>query len=187
MTYDSTPTPAGGLRLAAAAGHVVLTQAELDQLVNELESLRATHRAGLAERLRHARGVGVAGDNDDHLAAYEDAAVDEAKITQLERVIASATVIAGARSGDGMAGLGSVVRVEDTRGRRAEYEIVGIRNGGAGRPQVTPASPMGQALLGARAGNTVSVMLPDGRERSLRVLAVVDAEAQRPEADRKIA
>jgi transcription elongation factor GreA len=186
MTYDSTPTPPLGLRLAAAAGHVVLTQAELDQLIEEVEALRSAHRKGHAERLRDARGFGVSGDNDDHLAAFEDAVVDEVKIKQLERVIASATVIDGAGPEDGAAGLGSTVRVEDQAGRRREYEIVGVRGQADTRSQVTPASPMGQALLGARAGDTVSVLLPNGRERSLVVLDVVSSEVKR-RAERKIA
>ena len=172
MTYQSTPIPAGGRPPAAAPGGVVLTQAEYDQLVEELEALRAAHRAGLAERLRDARGYGVAGDNDDHLAAYEDAAIDEARITQLERVIASATVVEGTRAADGMVGLGSVVEVEDEKGKRSQYEIVGVRDPAAERPQVTPASPIGQALMGARAGDTVRVLLPNGRTRELTVLSV---------------
>ncbi len=153
----------------------LLTQTELDQLVDELESLRSAHREGHAERLRHARGFGVAGDNDDHLAAFEDAVVDEVKIAQLERVIAFATVIDGVGTDDGAAGLGSIVRIEDKAGRHLEYEIVGVRSQDGTRPQVTPASPVGQALLGARAGDRVSVLLPNGRERSLAVLAVCEA------------
>jgi transcription elongation factor GreA len=185
MTHDSTPTPNGGLRLAAAAGRAILTQSELDRLTAELESLRSAHRDGHAERLRNARGFGVAGDNDDHLAAFEDAVVDEVKIAQLERVIRFATVIDD-HVDDGAAGLGSIVRVEDQRERRTEYEIVGVRSENGALPQVTPASPMGQALLGARTGDTVSVTLPNGRERSLKVLAVIAPEVAR-RAERKIA
>jgi transcription elongation GreA/GreB family factor len=77
--------------------------------------------------------------------------------------------------------------VEESPGRRTEYELVGVRSRDAGRSQVTPGSPIGQALLGARAGDTVRVVLPNGRERSLTVLAVVSAEATSPPADRKIA
>jgi transcription elongation GreA/GreB family factor len=122
--YDTMPDRNGGLRLAAAPGRVVVTQLEFDQLVAELATLRSTHREDLAERLRDARGRGVAGDNDDRLAVIEDAAVDEVKIAQLERLIASVTVIDGAAA-DGAAGLGSVVRVEASSGRVSEYEIVG--------------------------------------------------------------
>jgi transcription elongation factor GreA len=176
--YETTPDRNDGLRFGAAPGRVVVTQLELDQLVEELETLRSTHREDLAARLRDARGRGVAGDNDDRLAVMEDAAVDEVKIAQLERLIASVTVIDAAVA-DGAAGLGSIVRVEAPGGRVAEYEIVGVRSERAGRTQVTPASPMGQALLGARPGDTVSVTLPNGRERAFEVLAVdaVDAQA----------
>ena len=168
MMYDTTPHP----DVAATAGRVMLTRAEHDQLIDEFESLRLAYRDGHAERLRDARGFGVAGDNDDHLAAFEDAFVDEVKIAQLERLIASATVIdvAGA---DGTAGLGSIVHVEDHSGRRAEYELVGRRTEDASRMQVTPASPVGQALIGARAGDTVKVQLPNGRQRALNVVAVL--------------
>jgi transcription elongation factor GreA len=174
--YETTPDRNDGLRFGAAPGRVVVTQLELDQLVEELETLRSTHREDLAARLRDARGRGVAGDNDDRLAVIEDAAVDEVKIAQLERLIASVTVIDAAA--DGAAGLGSIVRVEAPGGRVAEYEIVGVRSARAGRTQVTPASPMGQALLGARPGDTVSVTLPNGRERAFEVLAVDAADAQ---------
>jgi transcription elongation factor GreA len=176
--YETTPDRNDGLRFGAVPGRVVVTQLELDQLVEELATLRSAHREDLAARLREARGRGVAGDNDDRLAVLEDAAVDEVKIAQLERLIASVTVIDGAGAGDGAAGLGSVVSVEAPGGRVAEYEIVGVRSEHAGRTQVTPASPIGQALLGARPGDTVSFTLPNGRERSLKVLDVDAEEAQ---------
>lgn len=185
MTYNSTSHPRGRLRLAAA-GRVILTRAEFDRLLQELEALRRAHHDDLAERLRHARGSGVTGDNDDQLAAFEDAVVGEVRIRQLERRIASATVIDGVGAGDGAAGLGSVVHVEESPGRRTEYELVGVPTGDASRPQVTPGSPMGQALFGARAGDTVRVIPPNGRERSLTVLAVT-AKAKSAPADRRIA
>jgi len=185
MTHD-TPDARPPLRLAAA-GRVILTQTEYDQVQEDLDALRSAHRDDLAERLRHARGFGVMGDNDDQLAAFEDAVVHEVKIRQLERLIASATVLDRVGAPDGAAGLGSVVHVEESPGRRTEYELVGVRGRDARRPQVTPGSPIGQVLLGARAGDTVRVTLPNGRERSLTVLAVVNPEAKSRPADRKIA
>src|SRR4051794_7965355 len=125
----------------------VLSPHDFDQVLRELESLRSAHRADLAARLRDARDFGSPGDDDDRLAALEDVAVDRVRIARLERVVASATVVDGADAGDGTAGLGSVVRVRDHAGREAEYELVGRRIAGAGRTQVTPASPVGEALL----------------------------------------
>jgi transcription elongation factor GreA len=166
LASPSVPTPGG----------VLLTQVELDNVVAELTALRSAHRDNYAQRLRRSRDFGLSADYDDQLAAFEDAVVDEVRIKRLERLIALATVIDDAAAADGSAGLGMVVRVQDGSGRRVEYELVGMRSEDAARPQVTTGSPMGQALLGARAGDTVRVTLPNGRERSLEVLAVIAAQ-----------
>ena len=180
MTYDTRPDPQFHSQFAAPAGGVMLSPADLTDAIRELDSLRSAHRADLAERLRDARAFGTAVDDDDHLAVLEDAAVERIKIAQLERLVASATVIDAAVAGDGIAGLGSVVRVHDQAGQETEYELVGRRNGDAKRTQVTLASPVGEALLGAQSGDVVRVTLPNGRERTLTVLAVLGRECDEP-------
>ena len=176
MTYDTTPDP----QFPGPASGVMLSPADLTDAIRELESLRSAHRADLAERLRDARAYGTAVDDDDHLAVLEDAAVERIKIAQLERLVASATVIDAAVAGNGIAGLGSVVRVHDQTGQETEYELVGRRSGDATRTQVTLASPVGDALLGAQSGDIVRVTLPNGRERMLTVLAVLARERDEP-------
>jgi transcription elongation factor GreA len=163
MTYDTT---------TRSPGSALLSRTDLDAAVRELESLRSAHRADVAERLRDARTYGAPGDDEDHL---DDAAFGEMRIAQLERLIASATLVEGATA-DGLVGLGSVVRVRDQSGRETEYEIVGRRLGGAARTQVTPASPVGEALIGARSGDRVRVVLPSGGRRTLTVMAVSGPE-----------
>lgn len=176
MTYDTTPDPRSAPPLARPPDGVILTSADFDEAVRELDLLRGAHRADVAERLRDARAFGTAVDDDDHVSVLEDTAVQRMKIAQLERLVASATVIDAAVDVAGAAGLGSVVRVRDDRGKETEYELVGRRGGGANRTQVTPASPVGEALLGSRAGDEVRVTLPNGRERTLTVLAVSPAD-----------
>src|SRR5829696_4019783 len=61
-----------------------LTAAEHVALVQELETLRARHETELAHRLRDARSFGRSADNDDLLTVLEEAAVDRARIAQLE-------------------------------------------------------------------------------------------------------
>ena len=68
---------------------IQLTETEYADLVTELETLRASHRAELAERLRNARDFGPAAENDDLHAVLEDAAIDRARIAQLEEPCAS--------------------------------------------------------------------------------------------------
>jgi len=176
MTFDTTPSPHGDPRLAPES--VMLSPTDLAEITRELELLRSTHRAEVAERLRDARTYGTAVGDDDHLAILEDAAVDRGKIAHLERLVASATIVDDTLADDGLAGLGSFVQVRDRAGRHTEYEIVGWRSADALRTQVTPASPIGKALLGARSGDVVRVLLPRGRERALEVTAVRRARAR---------
>jgi transcription elongation factor GreA len=152
--------------------HVLLTQADFDALVRELEALRIAHRDELARRLREARNFGGSTENDDLLAAAEDAVVDQARIAQLEELVRLAVVVDGPGVDDG-AGLGSTVRVSDDAGRTSEYLLVGRRGEDSERHEITMASPVGKALWGARLGDVVDVVLPDGRSRSLSVLEVI--------------
>lgn len=149
-----------------------LTETEYANLVTELETLRATHRSELAERLRDARDFGPAAENDDLHAVLEDASIDQARIARLEELVCSAAIVAWPDATDGRAGLGSSVLVEDEHGATARYALIGRRSTASTRHEVTLASPVGKALNGSRPGDTVHVELPRGRVRRLRVLEV---------------
>jgi transcription elongation factor GreA len=149
-----------------------LVQVDYEALLCELDELRATHRADLERRLRDARDFGSPADNDDVLAALEEAAVEGSRISQLEEVVRSAVVIDEPEY-DERAGLGCIVDVLDDEGRAAQYRLVGRRGAGAAPNDVSLASPVGKALVGARLGDLLRVLLPSARERTLRVMAVM--------------
>jgi transcription elongation factor GreA len=151
---------------------VTLTRSEFTELADEVDRLHAVHRADLAERLRDARSFGSPGDDDDWLSVMEDAAVERGRIAQLARLLAVARVADDAPGGDTRAGLGSVVRVRDDRGRTRDYALVGRLTVDAGRSEVSLGSPVGTALAGARAGDVVRVTLPSGHQRALHVVDV---------------
>jgi transcription elongation factor GreA len=180
MTYASPRTPRTPTAFAVPppASGVTLSPSDLNELTDELDRLRAAHSADLAERLRDARSFGSPGDDDDWLSVMEDAAVERARIAQLERLIAVARVVDDAPGDDAGAGLGTVVRVRDDRGRTREYELVGRLGATEDRSHVSLGSPVGRALLGSRAGDVVQVTLPSGRRRSLSVLEVRAARSE---------
>lgn len=155
-----------------AAPATQLTGADYDAVVRELDALRSRHRVELERRLRDARAFGSPGDDDDVLAVLEDIAVEEARIAQLEALLRSASIVDGSAAFDGRAGLGCTVRVAEQNGRTTEYLLVGRRHAGSDPSEVSSASPVGMALLGARAGDVVDVVLPNGRRRSLEIVAV---------------
>ena len=163
-------------------GRVQLTAPEYDRLVRELETLRGRYRAELARRLRDARTFGSPGDNDDVLAVFEDAAVDEARIAQLEGLLRSASVVDGEAISDGCARLGCRVVAAEENGRVVEFNLIGRHISSSGPRDVSLASPVGKALLGARAGDARKISLPDGRERTLTILEIDTLQADAAEA-----
>lgn len=135
----------------AEAATVMLSQADYDATVRELETLRTAYHA--------------------NLAALEDVTIDELRIAHLKRLLASATVVAGPET-LGAATLGSIVRVRKETGAVVDYTLVGRRAPDSPPTHVTPASPVGKALLGARDGDVATVLLPSGRGARLEVLDV---------------
>jgi transcription elongation factor GreA len=165
MAYESTQT-----RPRPSVG-ILLTRAGFRAREQELDQLRAAKRDDIGRRLRDARGYGEPAGNDDYLATREDEAIIDARIAALEAMLAQASVV---QTGGhpGVVGIGSVVIVDDANsGAGARYRLVGSHEAQA-PGDVSISSPVGQALLGRRAGETVTVSLPDGRTRRLRIASI---------------
>jgi transcription elongation factor GreA len=161
-----------GVRLGLVVG-----ASEYARYERELGRLRAARTRELPERLRRARGF-VAADAIEEIAhIHEDHAVVDARIARLEDLLRTATVVADAPGDDAVA-IGCVVEVEYRRtGRRARYRLSGIAAAADGL-SVSARSPVGQALMGRRAGDVVSVELPAGRVEELRIVAIAPPVAE---------
>ncbi|MFL5863361.1 MAG: GreA/GreB family elongation factor [Solirubrobacteraceae bacterium] len=161
-TVDGGP---GGFQNGATprSDGVPVTAAARQSLERSLASLRAEQRK-IPARLRIAREFGDTANNDEHLAIREDEALLAARIARLEDILARATDVdhAGVRES---VTIGSTVTVVDVDTReRLEY-VIGSAHGVMSRGPVSAVSPVGQALLGRRIGERVSVHLPHGRRR----------------------
>jgi transcription elongation factor GreA len=145
----------------------------------ELEALRTAARRDLAERMRDARQDGDLTDNPALHDLLEEQQQLERRIAALEAQLAVAEI--AAPSVDGRAGVGSVVRVRDADGGTFEYELVGSLESDAANGRVSIGAPVGQALLGQRAGARVEVQTPRGR-LTLAVLSVRSPAAEKETA-----
>lgn len=159
----------------------LITAGGLARLEQELEELRDPGRQELAERFRTARNDGDVAENPALIDLLEEHAQLERRIAVLEAQVANARVVAPSR--DGVAGLGTSVRVRDSAtGEVAEYELVGAAEADVGNGRVSLAAPVGRALFGRRKGNVVEVETPRGTI-ALEVLAVrVERAAERKAA-----
>jgi transcription elongation factor GreA len=141
-----------------------LTPTEKKQLEADLAELEGPRREAMVEAIATARGFGDLSENFEYHAAKNEQGLLERRITLLRDRLSRAVVVdAGARL-RGTIGVGSKVVIEDERGERLTVDISSV--GG-----VSPDSPLGRALLGAKDGDEVAVEAPAGRWRA-RVIEV---------------
>lgn len=159
-----------GLRRGDPAIYVVSPEVA-ESLEAQLADLRERKRQEISGRLRDARAFVGAADNDEHWAIREEEVVLDARIASLEALIQRARVADGGTFRSGAVILGSTATVEDLEtGETERYKIVGMHRQ-LERGEVSAASPIGQALLGRRAGERVTVDLPRGHPRRLEIVA----------------
>jgi transcription elongation factor GreA len=141
-----------------------LSQAAHDRLVAELEQLRTHGRIDLADRIERAREHGDLKENAEYHAAKEEKAKMEARIAKLFGILENAVIVEGAAGGDTVvAGSILLLRYSDDDEDEAERYLVGsIEERHDDLHVVSPQSPMGEALLGAKVGDTVAYQAPNG-------------------------
>ena len=137
---------------------VELTQKEYDALEAELAELKGPRRAEAVEAIATARAFGDLSENFEYHAAKDAQGLLERQIAVLEEKQRNATIVKKASSKASVIAVGSTVEVTDADGD--ELRVV-ISNSGA-QGAVAPDSPLGSALLGAAAGDTVTVNAPGG-------------------------
>jgi transcription elongation factor GreA len=156
-----------------AVDDVLVTAEGYERLSSELESLRSDGRRALSERLSAARADGHLEDNPALFDVLEEQLQLERRIATLEARLAAARV--AEPNGDGSAGIGSSVRLRDLEtGEPFDCQLVGAIEGNVGERRVSVEAPVGRAVLGASAGDIVTVASPRGELR-FEVMSVAPA------------
>ena len=152
---------------------VILTREGLDELQVQLEHLSGPRRREVAERIKEARGFGDISENAEYDHAKNEQAMLEARILQLEEKLRSATVIDEKSVEKDIVSVGSRVRVKDQKsGQSVAYQIVGSAEADPGENRLSNESPVGQALLGRKRGDVVTVVVPRGPSRKLKITKI---------------
>jgi transcription elongation factor GreA len=139
-----------------------MTPAQRLALEAELAELEGPKRAAAVQAIKSAREHGDLSENFEYHAAKNEQGLLEARIRKLRHRLQHAVTVD--HDTDEHVGVGSVVEVADDDGEVIEVEISTV--GG-----VSPASPLGQALMGAVVGDVVEVEAPSGAWKA-RVLAI---------------
>jgi transcription elongation factor GreA len=143
-----------------------ITAAGLVALRAEIEQLESEGRAEMAVRIKAARELGDLKENAEYHIAKEDQAHLETKIKRLNQRLRAARVVDDDSSDPEVVGFGSSVAVVDeASGRTLELTLVGPTEADLKNGRLSFESPVAQALVGARAGDTVTVETPGGDRR----------------------
>lgn len=138
-----------------------LTQNAYDRLQAELAWLEGEAREKVISDIATARAHGDLSENAEYHAAKDQQGLQEARIRQLRQMIENAEIIE-ARD-DGIVKPGTIVTIRYQGDTEPESYFFGLREEKqGGYDVVTPDSPLGRALLGRSAGDTVTAKVPAG-------------------------
>ena len=140
---------------------VWLSQAAYERLNAELEELRGSGRREASAAIERARAHGDLKENAEYDVAKDEQGKMEARIRQLEDMLRNAQV-GDTDPSQGVVAAGTVVTVTDEDDDADEVLIGSIEDKMPGLGLVSASSPLGQALMGAKVGDTVSYTAPGG-------------------------
>ncbi|HEY3941419.1 MAG TPA: transcription elongation factor GreA [Acidimicrobiales bacterium] len=145
-----------------------LTRATYDRLTDELTDLTTRGRVEIAQQIEAARALGDLSENGDYHAAKDSQGKMESRIRQLQALLKDAQVMDDDEVGpaaDGTVATGTTVTIRyegDDDEDVQEFFVGSIEERQGALPVVSPSAPLGQALLGKRAGAKVEYKAPGG-------------------------
>jgi transcription elongation factor GreA len=155
------------------ARETVLTPQGLEELKTKIEYLRNDRRREVAERIKEAREFGDISENSEYDDAKNEQAMLEKQIADLEDRLASARVIDEKSVDTETVSVGATVHVKDQKTDKSQkFKIVGSAEADPSDGKLSNESPVGRALLGHKRGETVTVPVPRGPARKLKITKI---------------
>ncbi len=137
-----------------------VTAERLQELREELETLKTKTRLDIADQLKRAKEYGDLSENAEYAQAREEQSRVEARIFELEDLLKKAVIIKKTE-GSTVVQVGSKVTVKKGS-KTMEYMIVGASESKPEEGKISNESPIGRAFLGKKVGDHVDVKTPGG-------------------------
>ena len=156
----------------AKGKQTLYTQQGYQELVDELYRRTHEEREKIKNDIATARGFGDLSENAEYDAARNDQAKNEARIKELEELIENAVILDESNIDSSVISLGSTVKLLN-KNANAEftYALVGSNEANPAEGKISDQSPIGAALIGKKAGDEITVEVPNG-SISMKILEV---------------
>lgn len=140
-----------------------LTQEGYDRITAELEELKTTERQKIAKAIAEAREKGDLSENAEYDAAKDAQGLLELKINEMEKVMATAKVIDESQLDTSKVTILSNVTIKNLKNNKEFiYKLVSESEADLKAKRISVSSPIGEALLGKKIGDTTDVQTPGG-------------------------
>ena len=151
----------------------LITPEGLEQLKVELEQLQTVRRREVAERIKEAREFGDISENSEYDDAKNEQAMLESRIAQMEERLRRAIVVDKDQLDTGVVSVGVKVHVKDQKtGDSRKFQLVGSAEANPAEEKLSHESPIGKALMGRKRGEVVTVEVPRGGNRKLKITKI---------------
>ena len=153
-----------------------LTRAAFERLQEELAHLTGPANEEITAQIAAARALGDLSENGDYHAAREEKGKMQGRIQQIQALLDNAVVVSPGDGPSHLAAVGSLVDLRfDGDDGTERYLIGSIEERHEDYDVVSPSSPLGRAMIGARAGDVVHYEAPAGQVE-VAVVAVETVE-----------
>jgi transcription elongation factor GreA len=150
---------------ATALHKAQLTQEGFDEIEKELKELEEVKRPQVIARVETARAYGDLSENAEYHSAKEDQELTETRIADLKNILQNSTIVKNTTKHSAV-GMGSQVHVVVKSGkskRKMTLQIVGEFEADPKSGKISSVSPLGQALMDKKKGDSVEVEVPAGK------------------------
>jgi len=150
---------------------IALTPEGQTKLEDELRHLETVRRREVGERIKEAKEFGDISENSEYDDAKNEQAWVESRIIEITQILAHATIIDAPKKSDKVT-LGSKVELKSAVGSTHVYQVVGSAEADPANDKISNESPVGQAIMGHKKGETVKVTTPSGKVIEYTVVAI---------------
>ena len=151
----------------------LLTPQGLEDLKAKIDHLSTARRREVADRIREARDFGDIAENSEYDDAKNEQAMLEKQISDLEDKLRNSRVIDESEVTADAVNVGVTVHVKDQKtDKSTKFKIVGSAEASPAENKLSNESPVGKALMGHKRGEIVSVPVPKGPARKLKITKI---------------
>ena len=140
------------------------TKEGLEKLKEELQKLKTTGRANISKAIAEARDKGDLSENAEYDAAKEAQGHHEAKISQMQELLASARLLDESKLDVTKVLALSIVKIKNVKnGATMSYQLVSESEADLKSGKISVSSPIAKGLLGKKVGETTEITVPAGK------------------------